>query len=968
MAHPLPPPPRSMPPPRWVLVIVVTAIAALCPVGAVDASKFRTCEQGSFCRRYRKYVSRVQASGGAEFAHTLDAASLEQHGHIVTARVLHANDASVAPLALRLSFFRDAVQNRCGIARLFVTEEAPLHARFRLRDGDVVTKESELIPDDVALTTPADGSTRLASSAPGGCAVTLTHRPFQLAFAAEGRVLQRLNARHLLNFERYRARDAPAHAGLVDATDVDSSGLWEESFGGHTDSKPRGPAAVGVDVTFEYAFDVVGLAQHASGLHLGESGFSEPYRLYNLDVFEYELDVPTAIYGAIPLVTAVHRWAERDAKATTSGFFFVNPSEGFVKVDSPGSSGGIFGFGGSGSTEGGTKTWWLFESGVLDAFFLAGPTPDAVLQQYHTVTGMPRLPPLCTLGKHQSRWNYVDVEDSVNVNKKFDQNDIPYDVLWLDIEHTDGKKYFTWHPTHFAKPEVLLGALAESKRKLVTIVDPHIKRDGGYKVFTTMRDMDLFTKTKSGTQYDGWCWPGTSFYPDFCNPDVRNQWAKFFSLDYYPHNRADLYTWNDMNEPSVFNGPEVSMPRDNLHKCHTDSYAVEHRDVHNVYGFYHHGATVQGQLERSQDERPFVLTRSFFAGSHRHGPMWTGDNMAKWSHLERSVPMLLSLALCGMSFAGADVPGFFRDPEPELFRRWHQLGIWYPFYRGHAHLETKRREPWTFGDEITANIREQVTSRYQLLPTWYTLFAEWSMRGSPVLRPLWYHDLDDLEAFKHTGDHFLVGEAILVRAITQPRVSRASVYLPPGTWFDYWDAKAEPRKGGGVVSLSLHSDHVPVFVRTGHILFKKMRRRRSTGAMVGDPYTIFVYGTPARGRLYIDDGSSHKFEAGAFIYDQFEFDGNALRERPALDAVSASTAKGLPDMPIRQLRVERAVFIGLPRKPRSARLVHGAGSGSGVAEDQLQVTSEQAGAGLWVATVKKPTCLLGAEWSMELTF
>lgn len=120
------------------------------------------------------------------------------------------------------------------------------------------------------------------------------------------------------------------------------------------------------------------------------------------------------------------------------------------------------------------------------------------------------------------------------------------------------------------------------------------------------------------------------------------------------------------------------MPRDNLHKCHMPSYEVEHRDVHNVYGFYHHMATVQGQLERAPDVRPFVLTRSFFAGSHRHGAVWTGDNQARWDHLARSVPMLLSLCLCGISFSGADVPGFFYDAEPELFRRWHQLGIWYP--------------------------------------------------------------------------------------------------------------------------------------------------------------------------------------------------------------------------------------------------------------------------------------------------
>jgi len=655
-----------------------------------------------------------------------------------------------------------------------------------------------------------------------------------------------------------------------------------------------------------------------------------------------------ALYGAVPVVTAVHRWPG-GAPATASGFFLPNPSEGFVKVDKAHGDG--------------TPTWWLFESGVLDAFMFAGPTPQAVLEQYHTVTGWGRFPPISTLGKHQSRWNYVDTADSIAVNTKFDQHDIPYDVLWLDIEHTDGKKYFTWHPSHFAKPNELLDALAADKRKLVTIIDPHIKKDSGYDVFNQLKNMDFMTKTKSGQQYDGWCWPGTSFYPDFCNPDMRIQWTKFFALDYYPHNRPDLYTWNDMNEPSVFNGPEVTMPRDNLHKCHTGSYGVEHRDVHNVYGFYHHMATVQGQLARAPNVRPFVLTRSFFAGSHRHGAVWTGDNMARWGHLARSVPMIVSLCLCGISFSGADVPGFFYDPEPELFRRWHQLGIWYPFYRGHAHLETKRREPWMLGDEITYMVREQVTVRYQLLPTWYTLFAEWAGSGLPILRPLWYHSLDDKQAFEHANDHFLVGESILVRAITEAGTKRLNVYLPPGEWFDFWDAKLPPKTGERAISVDAHSERVPVYVKAGHILFKKMRRRRSAGAMAGDPYTIVVYGQQAKGRVYVDDGDSHAYHEGTFIYDEFEFDGAALHSRAAPPLLAFGTAKGLPDTPTRHLRVERVVFVGLPRRPVSARL-----SRAGGEPDLLQVTAEEAQGGLWVATVKKPTGHLGSQWSLELVF
>eukprot|EP00931_Biecheleriopsis_adriatica_P007179 TRINITY_DN108496_c0_g1_i1.p1 TRINITY_DN108496_c0_g1~~TRINITY_DN108496_c0_g1_i1.p1 ORF type:complete len:954 (+),score=171.13 TRINITY_DN108496_c0_g1_i1:50-2863(+) len=935
----------------WALSLLLAAL--LGHTGAVDKSKFRTCEQGSFCRRYRQYISKVSADAGL-WAHKLDSSSLIAEGHRVKGRVLFAQDLSVKPLSIEIGFYLSDVDGSCGIVRTFITEEEPLHPRFRLTPGDVVRKEDELKPDQVSLQTPEAGVSEIASSGPGSCKVKVRHAPFELEFYVGEQVVQKLNNRHFMNFERYRPEGTARHSLLVDATDLDHSDLFEERFGGHTDSKPRGPASIGIDVEFEAAVDVFGLAEHASGLGLGSNGFSEPYRFFNLDVFEYALDVPMALYGAIPLVTAVHRPASGASFA--SGFFFANPSEGFVKVDAPA----------AGASDG-TKSWWLFESGVMDMFFFAGPTPREVLERYHTVTGFPRMPPVSTLGKHQSRWNYVDVEDSISVNRKFDQNDIPYDVLWLDIEHTDSKKYFTWHPSHFAQPGKLLDALQASKRKLVTIIDPHIKKDSGYDVYNKMKSYDFFTKTKDRQLYDGWCWPGTSSYPDFCNPEARKLWTTFFKLDYYPHNRPDLYTWNDMNEPSVFNGPEVTMPRDNLHKCSSDAYGIEHRDVHNVYGFYHHMATVEGQLVRDPTVRPFVLTRSFFAGSHRHGAIWTGDNMAKWDHLAISVPMLVSLCLCGTSFVGADVPGFFYDPEPELFRRWHQLGIWYPFYRGHAHLETKRREPWMLGEEITQNVREQVSVRYQMLPTWYTLFAQWALAGEPIMRPPWFEDISDSQAMQHQNDEFLLGKDILVRAITNAQDRSVNVYLPSGTWFDFWNLEVPSLAGSKVHSVQVSKSHVPVFVRSGAILAKRMRRRRSSGAMAADPYTLVVYGSSkAEGHIYVDDGQSHDFQKGNFVYDKLSFDGEVLLCEPSQRLHVTGVARGLPKMPKRHLSIERVIFVGLTKQPSAASV--SADGGSQLAAPEVTVKSLPGGEKTWVATVKKPSGLLGSRWQLTLNF
>ncbi|XP_015472415.2 neutral alpha-glucosidase AB-like [Parus major] len=116
---------------------------------------------------------------------------------------------------------------------------------------------------------------------------------------------------------------------------------------------------------------------------------------------------------------------------------------------------------------------------------------------------------------------------------------------------------------------------------MVSIVDPHIKVDGGYRVYSELRARGLYVKTKDGNDYEGWCWPGSSAYPDFTNPEMREWWASMFAFDQYEGSTEALFTWNDMNEPSVFSGPEVTMHKDARHFG-----GWEHRELHNLYGLY----------------------------------------------------------------------------------------------------------------------------------------------------------------------------------------------------------------------------------------------------------------------------------------------------------------------------------------------------------------------------------------------
>ena len=336
-----------------------------------------------------------------------------------------------------------------------------------------------------------------------------------------------------------------------------------------------------------------------------------------------------------------------------------------------------------------------------------------------------------------------------------------------------------------------------------------------------------------------------------------------------------LHIWNDMNEMSVFNGPEVTMQ-----KTARNLAGVEHREWHNVYGMLFQRATAEGLVKRSEGkERPFVLSRSFFAGSQRWGAVWTGDNAARWDHLAAVAPMLLSMNVAGLPFVGADVGGFFGNVGEELMVRWMQAGAYQPFFRGHAHHDSARREPWLFGDAALGRMRKAAMERYALLPFWYTVFQEASETGVPAMRPLWMSYPTDGSA---AGlDHqWTVGEDVLVCPVVTEGATKVNCYFPGDEpWYDSRTLKAQDVPPSKWVNVDAPIDIIPVYQRGGSVVPKRMRLRRSTEMMRGDPYTLFVApsrGKQAKGRLYVDDEHSHDFQDGEYALREFRLEGRKI--------------------------------------------------------------------------------------------
>jgi alpha 1,3-glucosidase len=699
---------------------------------------------------------------------------------------------------------------------------------------------------------------------------------------------------------------------------------------------------------------------------VGSSGapsrYDEPYRMYNLDVFEYELDEPMALYGTIPLLVA-HGLVE--GKGRTTGMFWFNPSETFIDISDAGNP--------ESKDTMHKESHWMSESGEIDFFLLPGPTPSAVYDQYTRLTGRQQLPPIFALGYHQCRWNYKDEKDVAAVESMFEKLDYPMDVMWLDIDHTEGNRYFTWDKSYFQTPIDMQKNLSNHGRKMVTIVDPHLKRDEGYYIHKEATAKGLYIKDKDGKDFDGWCWPGQSSYLDFTSPVVRQWWAEQFSLTKYIGSTLDLFTWNDMNEPSVFNGPEVSM---NKHNLNIDG--IEHREWHNLYGYYMQQATAEGLTLRSPPGndpslklRPFVLTRSFWAGSQRWGAMWTGDNKAEWGHLKIAAPMLLSLNLAGLSFGGSDAGGFFGEPGAELFTRWYQAAAFTPFFRGHAHHDTKRREPWLFGEPYTSIVRTVTMVRYTLLPLWYTAFYHAYSTGQPVMRTMFSEFPDDRSTFT-MDDQWLVGGSLLVKPVTDADVNAIDVYLPKSSdtdgWYDLNTLHYTPgAEEGQMVNIQAPLGSIPVFIRSGHIIPRKMRLRRSAKLMHFDPLTLVVapsLGGSAKGALYMDDETSLAHETvGAFSYRQFRFEGNVLTCEAGV--VLPSSPSSIAQATYRPPNtVERIEIAGQKSAPK--RVVYRSLSKDNTQPGVELITFYDSASQMVV--IKKPDGNVADDWSVTLEY
>ncbi|KAI0179275.1 glycoside hydrolase family 31 protein [Hypoxylon sp. FL1284] len=272
---------------------------------------------------------------------------------------------------------------------------------------------------------------------------------------------------------------------------------------------------------------------------LGEH--SDPFMLNTTDYIRtfwsqdaYAVPEGANLYGNHP-VYYEHR------ASGTHGVFLLNSNGMDVMINSTDASGQYLEYNALG--------------GVLDLYFVAGPAPVQVAQQYAEVVGLPAMMPYWGFGFHNCRYGYQDVFDVAEVVYNYSQADIPLETMWTDIDYMYRRRVFSLDPERFPlhKMRELVDYLHAHDQHYVVMVDPAVAYQDFPSSFQRGVEDNIFLLRANGSVWKGVVWPGVTAFPDWFSPNVSDYWNNEFSLFFSPDDGIDIDAlWIDMNEPSNF--------------------------------------------------------------------------------------------------------------------------------------------------------------------------------------------------------------------------------------------------------------------------------------------------------------------------------------------------------------------------------------------------------------------------------
>lgn len=542
-------------------------------------------------------------------------------------------------------------------------------------------------------------------------------------------------------------------------------------------------------------------------------------------------------------------------------------------------------------------------------FFASGDGMPGVATQVADLTGHQDLPPFWSLGYISSKYGYRTEAETLGVADSLRRAGYPLDGMVLDLywygkEEDMGR--LAWDPDQWPTYRKMLADLKSRGVNMVAISQPYVLRNGrGIENYDYLAPRGMFGKDSLGNVKEVTIWVGQGGMLDVSNPETR-LWLR---------NRYKALTdsgmtgwWGDLGEPEVH--PDGMYHHNGLTT----------RQYHNLYGNEWSRIIYDLFKEEYPDTRLMTLMRGGTAGLQRYSVFpWSTDVSRSWGGLEPQIRIMLNSGLSGLGYMSHDVGGFAVDPanpiDPELYVRWCQLGLFSPVLRTHA---THCAEPYKY-PEYQSILLPLVKERYRWLPYNYTLAADNSRFGLPLVRPLGYYDQDP-SRYDNVGDQYLWGRDVMVAPVMTQGATSRKVVFPAGTWVDI-NNPANVYAGGTEVEVEAPLEVLPLFARAGALLPKADYKMSNTGDYDPSRYTIDYY--PVDG---VDGATSYT------LYEDNRVSARSLLqgEYALIDITADNTPEGItlsvaaPQMTYKEMPATRTISFVIHNVGRPAKVASSA--------------------------------------------
>ncbi|MDD8017698.1 MAG: glycoside hydrolase family 31 protein [Bacteroidota bacterium] len=503
---------------------------------------------------------------------------------------------------------------------------------------------------------------------------------------------------------------------------------------------------------------------------------------------------------------------------------------------------------------------YVADGGELSLYVIVASTIPEQLEKYTWLTGRQPLPPRWVFGFIQSKNRYENETITRSIVQTMREKNIPCDGIVLDLKWFDKMGDVSWNESLWPTHEKMVTDFLSEGIKTILITEPYIIQPS--KNFTEADTNGYLAKDSTGKTYlmDKWWSCGYtcgSTLLDITNPAARKWWWSKHPVSFGKYVAG---IWTDLGEPE-------------RHPEEMNHYLGNTAKIHNIYNLLWAKTIYDGFTELRPNERVVNVSRSGFAGSQRYGVMpWSGDVARSFIGLQVQMPILLGMGMSGIAYQNSDIGGYARMPTtPELYIRWMEFGTFCPITRAHGAGETVNgypTEPWMFGAEAEKICREFISLRYQLLPYIYSLAHNNYETGMPFARPLFWLDPNDKQLGNESSS-YMWGDAFLVSPVVTAGERTKNVYLPKGTWVNFWTD--EIVQGGKTVSVAAPLERMPIFVKEGSIIPMAPLMNYSDERIL-DTLTLRIYPSfdkEVTYSMYEDDGKTREYQSGKYSKTTF---------------------------------------------------------------------------------------------------